>query len=208
MQLRLTNKRLEEIAVRKLFERVTLYAHWQSGGKDVAENVTESSVDGLPTNLISASFSYEIRDMTVGVAHVSIRRTEAEGDDADGPVAASDEEENDEIVAASNLDNADLSPTGNNDTDPRSQKSSGETSGHSPQLDPFIEDEPSNEAGFVTQSLEEWEASACRPQWARENFPGPSDYDAAVFLNILDNERLRGLVKKVEVYTCETHCVS
>ncbi|KAF1966478.1 hypothetical protein BU23DRAFT_324829 [Bimuria novae-zelandiae CBS 107.79] len=52
--------------------------------------------------------------------------------------------------------------------------------------------------------LREWEAR--RPIWAREGYPGPRDYDATVFKNILENETLQKYVKEVQVYTCETHC--
>ena len=59
---------------------------------------------------------------------------------------------------------------------------------------------------YETQEKETWEA--IRPHWAHRGYPGPPDYDANVFKIIFENDTLRKYVKEVQVYTCETHCVS
>jgi len=46
------------------------------------------------------------------------------------------------------------------------------------------------------------------PQWAEKKYPGPPGYDAKRFRNILEHDVFGNYVKHVEVYTCETHCVS
>lgn len=46
------------------------------------------------------------------------------------------------------------------------------------------------------------------PKWARRKFPGPPGYDAQKFMDLLHNSNLRRCVQEVEVYTCDTHCVS
>lgn len=38
--------------------------------------------------------------------------------------------------------------------------------------------------------------------------PSDVDYDVRVFAHILDNERFKRMVKKVDVYTCNPDCVS
>lgn len=38
--------------------------------------------------------------------------------------------------------------------------------------------------------------------------PWPSDYDSQIFRNILDHQELKKHVRRVTIYTCETHCVS
>jgi hypothetical protein len=47
-----------------------------------------------------------------------------------------------------------------------------------------------------------------RPQWAADGFPGPPGYDANKFKNILQHVEFKKYVKEVQVYTCETDCVS
>jgi len=37
--------------------------------------------------------------------------------------------------------------------------------------------------------------------------PNDADYNAAIFKNILDDENVRTLVKKVDIYTCNPDCV-
>jgi len=41
------------------------------------------------------------------------------------------------------------------------------------------------------------------PPW-----PNNIDYDAAMFRNILDSDKLSKLVKRVDIYTCNPDCVS
>jgi hypothetical protein len=38
--------------------------------------------------------------------------------------------------------------------------------------------------------------------------PNDVNYNAGIFKNILENEELRNLVNKVDVYTCNPDCVS
>jgi hypothetical protein len=47
-----------------------------------------------------------------------------------------------------------------------------------------------------------------RTQWAADGFPGPPGYDANKFKNILQHVEFKKYVKEVQVYTCETDCVS
>lgn len=49
----------------------------------------------------------------------------------------------------------------------------------------------------------EEEGEEVEPQW-----PNGVGYDARVFAHILDDEKLRGLVRKVDVYMCNPDCVS
>lgn len=61
-----------------------------------------------------------------------------------------------------------------------------------------------------------FETATLYPQWFTEGdkldiedgLPGPLGYEAKVFMNLVDHERLKKFVKKIEIYTCEPHCVS
>jgi hypothetical protein len=46
------------------------------------------------------------------------------------------------------------------------------------------------------------------PQWAMDGFPGPPDYDARLFRNILQNTTLNRYVRELQIYTCDVYCVS
>lgn len=50
-------------------------------------------------------------------------------------------------------------------------------------------------------------ASSPTPQWATDGFPGPPNYDARLFRNILQDAKLNKYVREVQIYTCETDCV-
>ena len=48
-------------------------------------------------------------------------------------------------------------------------------------------------------------------EWDSENyepFPNQIEYKASYFRNILDDDHLKKLVKKVAIYTCNPNCVS
>jgi hypothetical protein len=198
-QLRLTSKRLEDIAVSKLFERVTLYAHWTRGeARNLGGHVYENGY----------SEDERSEDEWEGRMQGFIASSDPEEDDDDGFVAGSEMDADDLIqngdedlnlrphlsdersMQEESTDEVDLSTAEANDRSPRPHPVSGRLS----DLEAYNE----------TCRLK-WELS--RPQWARENYPGPPDYDAAMFLNIVEDERLKKFVKKVHVYTCETHCV-
>lgn len=236
MQLRLTDKRLESIAVRKLFETVTLYAHWANDG-DAEER--EGTDNIAPGSIIRGQNEYDIATRNTGTAGMTAMEEDEEdefipaSDEEEGSsttaqfqnqeqgqrrsrhtVDSMDEEDGDEFVAGSDMDEDDLAPTRDNERDhrPRTcceglrhEQRPVETSDRPPRPDPSSGRFSDFEL-FEKQRRQAWEAS--RPQWARANFPGPPDYDAIVFLNVLDSDRLREFVKKVEIYTCETHCVS
>lgn len=51
------------------------------------------------------------------------------------------------------------------------------------------------------------------PEWSEDSehdppFPNQIEYEAFYFRNILEDERLSKLIKKVEIYTCNPDCVS
>jgi hypothetical protein len=46
-----------------------------------------------------------------------------------------------------------------------------------------------------------------KQKWARTRFPGPLEYDAQSFLNVLQHDSIKRCVQDVQVYTCETRCV-
>lgn len=54
---------------------------------------------------------------------------------------------------------------------------------------------------------------ALYPEWDEDGAPDPPfpnqiKYEAQYLANILDDERLKTLVKKIEIYTCNPDCVS
>jgi hypothetical protein len=53
-----------------------------------------------------------------------------------------------------------------------------------------------------------WSPDEEDPSYDPETWPYPLDYNSQSFKNILEHRFLKNLVKKVTVYTCETHCVS
>lgn len=234
-QLRLTNKRFEDIAVGNLFERVTLYAHWANKTFEKWEEKSERDSQ-IPIRDPGANVSNDIYGND-SEGHV-IRRNSVERsmramqeDEEDGFIAGSDEDEeegfvaesylqgegrrdinpksdrakeddDDGFVADSDMDQEHLSNVEGNELDLSRPRPHVESS-RSPRPDLF---RLSDFQAYEEQRQQKWDA--IRPQWARDNFPGPPDYDAAVFLNIVENERLQKFVKEVQIYTCETHCVS
>ncbi|KAJ4353886.1 uncharacterized protein N0V89_005616 [Didymosphaeria variabile] len=230
-QFRLTSKRLEEIAVAKLFERVTLYAHWAKESDDEEEEKADCDhnhgIDTEDTEEVNRRDTFKRNDQAV------------EQDEAGDFTAGSDleqdqrnvversnramqQDEEDGFVAGSDIDEDDLPETGMDgdlelrprirDEGSRQEQSTDEidlfaekTNQLSPHPDPFSGRLDDFQL-YEEQCRQKWEAS--RPQWAREDFPGPSDYDATVFRNIMENDRLKKYAKEVQVYTCETHCVS
>lgn len=49
----------------------------------------------------------------------------------------------------------------------------------------------------------EWEDDDDKPAW-----PNDTDYDVDTFKIISDDERIKPLVKSVDIYTCNPNCVS
>lgn len=98
-QLRLTNKRLEDIAVVKLFERVTLYAHWEKQSeKELEESSAHDSGDCYGNDregYVPRRYSTEQH------------RRGSLYDAEDGFIADSDEDEEDGFVAGSDHDEED-----------------------------------------------------------------------------------------------------
>jgi hypothetical protein len=71
---------------------------------------------------------------------------------------------------------------------------------------PELEDE--EDVGWISRSnLRIRAASSPTPQWATDGFPGPPNYDARLFRNILQNATLNKYVREVQIYTCKTDCV-
>jgi hypothetical protein len=206
-QLRLTSKRLENIAVVKLFERVTLYAHWTRG--------PTRYVDGL----ISTNEYSEDESDQENAAERSGRAMEENEDD--GFIVRSYPEKHDGLGAGSDTDVDDLSKNGDEDLDLRPRLLDETSVQEKPTEEVYLyaaeainrsprpgasNDELLDDIGEQLELRRQNWVSA-RPQWVLENYPGPPDYDAAMFLNIVENERLKKFVKNVHVYTCETHCV-
>ncbi|OAG05651.1 uncharacterized protein CC84DRAFT_1259051 [Paraphaeosphaeria sporulosa] len=240
-QLRLTNKRLEDIAVVKLFERVTLYAHWAKQSDEESEDRSARDYQSPVLDKSNDHYGDDREDYVPRRDSVERLGSEMQKDEEDGFIAGSDEDEeyglvptpdlhdqgrrdldqrsgqarkddDDGFLACPDMDD-DLSTAGDNSLSVRprfrggsslqDRDSASEASDRPPRPDPFSVGLPDFRL-YEKQRHQKWEAA--RPQWARDNFPGPSDYDAAVFLNIVENERLRNFVKEVRVYTCETHC--
>ncbi|KAF2446101.1 hypothetical protein P171DRAFT_471720 [Karstenula rhodostoma CBS 690.94] len=237
-RLRLTCKRLEEIAVAKVFERVTLYAHWANDGdKEEGEKTVRDSQspDSDPGRYIhDDNYGHDSEHYATGTISIEKSMRAMQEYEEDGFIAGSDEEEKegsisesdpqeedrrytnqtyrrvkaddeDVFVAGSDMDGDELDHRARprRESSRQEQPSAAEASNRPPRPDIFSES-LSDFQLYEKKRQQEWEAA--RPQWARENFPGPPDYDAAAFLNILENERLRKFVKEVQVYTCETHC--
>lgn len=47
-----------------------------------------------------------------------------------------------------------------------------------------------------------------KPQLISDYLPGPPGYDALKFKNILQHDTFKKYVREVQVYTCESNCVS
>jgi hypothetical protein len=53
-----------------------------------------------------------------------------------------------------------------------------------------------------------WWTDEDDPSYKPEAWSSTFDYSSQSFMSILEHNILKNLVKKVTVYTCETHCVS
>ncbi|KAL1608279.1 hypothetical protein SLS60_003218 [Paraconiothyrium brasiliense] len=241
-QFRLTSKRLEDIAVAKLFERVTLYAHWAKESDDEEEEKADCEHHRGLRDLGGYISEYNQGADSDDFDRIDpVKRTHQaiEQDDADDFTAGSDleqkdqrnvversnramqQDEEDEFVAGSDLDEDDLPENGLDgdlqlrphlrDEGHRQEQATeetelitGRTNRPSLRPDPFS-GRLCDFQLYEEQRRQKWEAS--RPQWARDDFPGPPDYNAIMFRNIIEDDRLKRYVKEVQVYTCETHCV-
>lgn len=213
--LRLTSSKIEVFAVEKLFERVTLYAHWAEPDEEWARDQARF----FPENH-DGTFN---EDFPIGRSSIRRARQVLQEDEEDGFIPGSDEDEED-VEIESDPQEADRRMTDPSFDRDNEDDEDGFTAGLDVGefLRPGVAENEEDlftqrqrppgpipvPPGFVLHEMQRRQAQeAARPQWARDYLTGPPGYDAAMFLNILENDRLRKFVKDVQVYTCETHCV-
>jgi hypothetical protein len=180
-QARLASKRLEQMCVEKLFEKVTLYAHWQGG--DVYERSDHSDT---------------FQDAPWDWGGEDEQRLEADAPAADDPAA-------DDVRELEGLDSEEIGSEELNGEELDGLELAGEEL-DSDDLEliggiPDVSEEYVHSAFLAEQDNE-------TPQWVIDQIPGPPGYDSNSFKEILDHEKLKKYVKEVHIYTCETHCVS
>lgn len=133
-QLRLTNKRLENIAVVKLFERATLYAHWATLSEEELEDISAQCSRDYYGN--DREGYVPRRDST------EQHRRKIQYDAEDGFIAGSDEDEEDGSVASSD------------------KEEDGFVAGSDDEEDGFVADsDEDGEVGFVAGSDKDEEDS-------------------------------------------------
>ncbi|KAJ4318181.1 hypothetical protein N0V94_004547 [Neodidymelliopsis sp. IMI 364377] len=199
-RVRLVSQRLNLISTEKLFERVTLYAHWAREDK-CAEYVHDEEIEQDAVQLTSDDGEQSPEEVSPrgardlpnepndGVFEKNVA-PENEQDATDNEIAV-DGRTPHMVEEARTVQPSDGFALERNRSNSVRSDFSGQTM----------------EVGEYERNLTDRENSSNRvPQWATDGFPGPLGYDAQSLKNILQHKILRNYVREVQVYTCETHC--
>lgn len=205
--VRLVNTRLNRIATEQLFRCITLHAHWVRSLDDDEDE--RHSVDSDR----EATWTWGGRDeafhMSSAIDTHSTQADELTLNDLQSPNAMSSVSIGYELDDATVSERPDSQSVLQDEEDPQSNSRHQEGS-----MDADLQDDL--EQGLDFAAVEETESPRLGfafvkrhvPLWAGEYFPGPFDYSAQSFKNILLEEGLRKYVQEVQVYTCASHCVS
>lgn len=191
-RIRLVNHRLRRVATEQLFRSITLYAHWI--GEDEDEDDTHS-VDSERDATWIWNGGDELSQVSVSVGDGDIRTDELHNTQS---FISS--------VSTVNVSGQGLIPSLEQEDD-QSTSREEEIPTHFDLQDDF--EAGSDGSGETIDSRPE--ASSLQrqaPKWARKRIPGPPGSKAQSFRNCLLHSGIRHTVQEVQVYTCETHCVS